>query len=232
MRDVLDRLLTSVDSNLAFTLKWEVAGISVDWEYSYGNNQTCFVELWSFVHGVIAPHGKGFAPWVSNGGGWNGGPGNADAEWDYMSYLPWADRLINMGSYETTGDAFPGKNRSVAPVPCAGLPGRSNSPAGRWCGLEGTITDMLAHNATPQQIVPGIWMDPCRPDGLQTMSGWTQLVLREFLDFAASKQVDTIAIWTDGAMEVTRPYPMGNPGLSTCDFFVPELRRWALHGSQ
>ena len=31
------------------------------------------MELWTFVHGVIAPHGKGFAPWVSNGGGWNGG---------------------------------------------------------------------------------------------------------------------------------------------------------------
>ena len=59
------------------------------------------------------------------------------------------------------------------------------------------------------------------------MSGWTQ-VLREFLDFAASKQVDTVAIWTDGAMEVTRPYPMGTSGLSTCDFFVAELRRWAL----
>ena len=55
---------------LAFTLEWGVSGISVDWEYSYGNNQTCFVELFSFVHGVIAPHGKGFAPWVSNGGGW------------------------------------------------------------------------------------------------------------------------------------------------------------------
>ena len=62
---------------LAFVLSRNVSGISIDWEYAYGNNQSCMVSLFSFVAAQLAPHGKGFAPWVSNGGGWQGGPGDA-----------------------------------------------------------------------------------------------------------------------------------------------------------
>ena len=56
---------------------------------------------------------------------------------------PFADKLINMGSYEATGLAYPGKNRSVKAVPCDKIPGgdpASGNPAGRWCGLEGTVS--------------------------------------------------------------------------------------------
>ena len=54
---------------LAFALEWGVSGISVDWEYSYGNNQTCFKAL------VVRPRGdcaarQGFCTLGSNGGGW------------------------------------------------------------------------------------------------------------------------------------------------------------------
>ena len=72
---------------LALTIDFDITGVSVDWEYAYGNNQTCFAALWEHVKSVIGPHGKQFAPWVSNGGGWETGPGDADAEWDYWSYL-------------------------------------------------------------------------------------------------------------------------------------------------
>ena len=41
-------------------------------------------------------------------------PGDADAEWDYWSYLPWATKLLNMGSYEASGDSNPDGNRSLA----------------------------------------------------------------------------------------------------------------------
>jgi hypothetical protein len=92
---------------LAFVLSRNVTGVSVDWEYAYGNNQTCFAALWAHVAAVLAPHGKSFAPWVSNGGGWQGGTGDADAEWDYQSYLPYASKLINMGSCECNNAASP-----------------------------------------------------------------------------------------------------------------------------
>jgi hypothetical protein len=215
---------------LAFVMSRNVSGISMDWEYAYGNNQTCMVALFSFVAAQLAPHGKGFAPWVSNGGGWQSSPGDADAEWDYWSYLPFATKLLNMGSYEATGEAFPNGNRSVTPILCTSLPTdpATVNPVGRWCGLEGTIVDMLAKGAKPSQIVPGVWMDPCHPSGTLTMSGWSQPVLRQFLEFAGGAGITSIAIWTDGAMNTRRAYPNGNPSLSTCDWFIPELRRWVL----
>eukprot|EP01043_Picozoa_sp_COSAG02_P057745 COSAG02_NODE_7064_length_3201_cov_43.745003_3_plen_389_part_00 len=212
---------------LAFVLSRNVTGISIDWEYSYGNNQSCMVALFSYVAAQLAPHGKGFAPWVSNGGGWQSSPGDADAEWDYWSYLPFATKLLNMGSYEVTGDSNPKGNRSVTPVLCTNLPSdpATINPVGRWCGLEGTIVDMLAKGAKPSQIVPGLWMDPCHHSGTLTMSGWTKPVLRQFLEFAGGAGITSIAIWTDGAMSQL-PYPNGNPSLSTCNWFVPELWRW------
>ena len=63
-----------------------------------------------------------------------------------------------------------------------------------------------------------------------TNSGWTQPVLREFLAFAGFKGISTIAIWTDGSMETKRLYPNGNPLLATCEWWVPELRRWVVAG--
>ena len=91
-----------------------------------------------------------FAPWVSNGGGWQSSTGDADAEWDYWSYLPWATKLLNMGSYEASGDSNPDGNRSLAPIPCTSVPGGDPAtvdPRRQWGGLEGTIVDMLAKGA-------------------------------------------------------------------------------------
>ena len=41
-------------------------------------------------------------------------------------------------------------------------------------------------------------------------------------------RVKQVAVWTDGAMS-QQPWGHGggNPGLSTCSWFVPELLRWA-----
>jgi hypothetical protein len=270
-------------------LSRNVTGVSVDWEYSYGNNQTCFVALWAHVAAVLAPHGRKFAPWVDNGGGWQSGPGDADAEWDYRSYLPFAAKLINMGSYEATGDAYPNKNRSLVALPCTSVPGgdpATVNPVGWWCGLEGTIVDFLKHGARPDQvglsrifvvseieipnmlvnllrsgravvqsdnttesydqILPALWMTPCcsgptpaadickgihPQDGTMTTTGWTQGVLRDFLKFVAASEIDTVAVWTNGAMSAGPSAPSGaagNAGLSTCPWFINELRAFVL----
>ena len=72
--------------------------------------------------------------------------------------------------------------------------------------MQGTIIDMLAHGASVEQIVPGIFLDPCHADGAMTNTGWTQQKLRDFLDFAGGVGVVDIAIWTDWAMG-QGPYP-------------------------
>jgi hypothetical protein len=218
---------------LALVAEYNVSGVSIDWEFQYGNNQTCFAALWKHVTSVIARSGQnfGFAPWVNNGGGWQGPDWYVPTEWDYWSYLPWANRLINMGSYTATGPAW--KEGGLKPVACASLP--HGDPAtlnstGRWCGLEGTIVDMLERgNATPAQIVPAVWMDRCFTNGSMTQTGWTDTILREFLDFATEKDIITIAVWTDGAMNGGGPRGdmMDDPGLATCTWFVPALQAWA-----
>ena len=205
---------------LAFTQQYKVDGVSVDWETQSGNDPSCFRDLWSHVVSAIRPHGKTFTAWVTNAGGQNGG-GNT-LEWNYSNYLPFADALIDMGTYWTQPWPHDGHaNRSLEPVPCA-------AARGRWCGLEGTIVDMLAHGAEPAQVVPGVWMARCYPNGTMTLTGWTQSLLRSFLQFATSKGVRAVAVWTDGAMsQVQYGIPGGgNPALSTCAWFVPELLRW------
>jgi hypothetical protein len=45
--------------------------------------------------------------------------------------------------------------------------------------------------------------------------------------FTVVRRVEQLAVWTDGAMSQA-PWGAGggNPGLSTCSWFVPELLRW------
>lgn len=70
---------------LAMTLKHNLSGVSVDWEYGYGNDIKCFAALWAYVRSEIGKHGKQFAPWVDNGGGWASNPGMSDDEWSYCT---------------------------------------------------------------------------------------------------------------------------------------------------
>ena len=214
---------------LAYLLRVDATGVTVDWEYQYGNDMDCFTELWRFVKSVIGPHGKSFAAWISTAGAYTASPGNDDTEWNYTAYLPWADELLDMGSYWTVGHGAVrrGQNRSMGAVPCASLPIHSAKPKGRTCGVEGGIVDMLAHGARPDQIVPAVWLSRCYSNGSMTLTGWTQAKLRRFLDFAHTKGVRSIAVWTDGAMsQIGPPVYMGNPNLTTCKWFLPELLRW------
>jgi hypothetical protein len=117
---------------LELTLAYNLSGVSVDWEFQYGNNQTCFAALWKHVAGVLAAHSKEFAPWVNNGGGWQGPSWYVSTEWNYWSYLPFADKLLNMGSYRaTTVD----KTGSLVPVKCDTIHGWhrfTENATGRW----------------------------------------------------------------------------------------------------
>eukprot|EP01046_Picozoa_sp_COSAG06_P003188 COSAG06_NODE_120_length_23106_cov_18.311862_30_plen_384_part_00 len=217
---------------LALTMDHNLSGVTVDWEYQYGNNQTCFAALWRHVSGVLSVHQKAFAPFVNNGGGWQGPDWYVSTEWDYWSYLPWASRLLNMGSYRVK---TPDDTGSVVPVPCASVPDWhrfTENATGRWCGLEGTIADMLGKGATPAQIVPAVWMDQC-VNGTATKTGWTESVLREFLEFAGQQGIRELAVWTDSAINSGGPNgdQMDDPGLATCPWFVPALLEWSGDGA-
>ena len=62
-----------------------------------------------------------------------------------------------------------------------------------WCLLAKLrLVKQCRYNITPAQIVPGLWMDPCFPNGTMTRSHWTQGVLRQFLEFAAGVGVRLI----------------------------------------
>ena len=95
-------------------------------------------------------------------------------------------QLMNMGSYSPLGASFgPGNERSIEPVLCtnhsAGVVEPSTAPAGRWCGLGGTLKDVLTHGGKPSQLSPGIWMDACDASGLKTHQGWTQVCPARYL---------------------------------------------------
>jgi hypothetical protein len=66
----------------------------------------------------------------------NMGPTNYAYCEDYQKLLPFADALMNMGSYNAIGDSFgPGNPRSIEPVLCtnrsAGVVEPSTAPASR-----------------------------------------------------------------------------------------------------
>ena len=88
---------------LAVLSNSKATGFTTDWETSYGNNQTNAASLWGYVKHVAASRGGSttFMPWISNGGGVNMGPSNYAYCWDYFPLLPFADALLNMGSYVT-----------------------------------------------------------------------------------------------------------------------------------
>merc|ERR1711939_659605 len=102
-------------------MRHHATGFATDWEQDYGNNQTNAAALWGYVKQVIAPHGMKYFPWINNGGGSNHGPTNYAYCWDYFKLLPFADALLNMGSYSPTGDSFgyspsgQGHQRSIEP---------------------------------------------------------------------------------------------------------------------
>ena len=54
------------------------------------------------------------------------------------------------------------------------------------------------------------------PGGV-TAQGWTQPSLRAFLDYLDSVGVRSVDLWTSNLSE---------NDLSTCSWFLPELRRW------
>ena len=220
---------------LALLKENKATGFGVDWETSYGNNQTNAAALWGYVKSVIKPHGMKFMPWMTNGGGVDMGPYNFAYCSDYMKLLPFADSLLNMGSYGATGYAFgPGNPRSIAPVLCtnrsAGVVGPSSAPAGRWCGLDGTVKDILTHGGSPSQLSPGIWMTPCVPNNTNTTVGWTQRRLKEFIDYAGGQGATTITIW--GGLEASKTsLNATSPAvMDTCPWFVPTLLDWVAVG--
>lgn len=56
----------------------------------------------------------------------------------------------------------------------------------KWVGLTGTATHSNGE---------GIWMDPC-VNGTTTVQGWTQPILKSFLDYAGKQGAQTVTIWS------------------------------------
>lgn len=93
--DFADELMTFLE---AYNLKGPV----LDWEFGYGCNVTCHVELWSRVSKSLRAKGKELAISVDDSKGVaDNDPtvGNWSYETDWKLFEPYADVLINMGTY-------------------------------------------------------------------------------------------------------------------------------------
>ena len=167
--------------------------------------------------------------------------------WDYPLSLDYMDVVTNMATYPMM-HTTDGNNDWCADFPnttwCAAgcedfvdhlTPAtkyleqvqcdRSRHTVAKWCGLKGQVQDMIDAGAEPStgQVSPGIWMNNCAktsafPDGI-TAQGWTRESLRSFLNYLDTVGVRSIDMWTSNLSE---------NDLATCDWFLPELRRWRL----
>ena len=120
-----------------------------------------------------------------------------------------------MGSYPTR--PFWPVTQHLDSFPC----GINNS---RFCGLLGQIPDLLRRpaGATADQVEAGIAIDECAPNGTSTLNrGWTHASLVKFLEVVDEHNITAVTIWTpDALLQPTK--------VSTCPWFFPTLRQWAL----
>jgi hypothetical protein len=193
----------------------------------------CYLQLWGNVSQAMRARGMRLAISIDDS---KGLPFNDSAtawayETDWFPMVPFADELINMGTYPgrwAANVSFPAAPY-LKPYPCAapppGLPRRRGwQPApGRWCGMEGQIKDMKALGVDPGsgQLQPGVWMDEC-VDGATTAQGGTQPALRDFLSYASAAGVRVITIWAMNDDCGSLCYPSSS---YTCPWSLSSRRR-------
>ena len=137
-----------------------------------------------------------------------------ETDWDF--FVPFADILINMGTYPLGNHhfSFPAASK-LKPYRCPDAPHR-------WCGVEGQILDFLEKGVNPGQLQLGISPDGC--NGTHTGGGWTQAALQDFLEFCDEKGVRVLTVWTGDAFLLPTK-------VTTCPWFVPTLKGWVEKGS-
>jgi hypothetical protein len=91
---------------------YQLKGLNLDWEFGYGNNVSCHMALWSHVSKTLRAHGKELALSVDDSKGLPFNPSltNWSYETDWALFQPYADILINMGTYPggwAQGIAYP-----------------------------------------------------------------------------------------------------------------------------
>jgi hypothetical protein len=98
-----------------------------------------------------------------------------------------------------------------------------------YCGFEGQLLNLL-HSPVANvfadrwpQLSPGIWVGGCLPNGTSP-HGWTQLLLKDFLEFLDTLNIKQITVWCDAAM----PCPMVD---KHCPWMYSELRVWKSRGT-
>ena len=80
---------------------WGLKGINLDWEFGYGNNVSCWNQLWSRVSSHLSGYGKALAISVDDSAGRKFSLNETawSYEWDWIYDLSFASILINMGPY-------------------------------------------------------------------------------------------------------------------------------------
>ena len=71
-------------------------------------------------------------------------------------------------------------------------------------------------------------MTPCFPNGTMTTQGWTRAALREFLEFLDAQRVRVVTIFALAPNLLPSAELSPANTSSVCEWFVPELRKWAL----
>ena len=100
----LARLPTFTEEVMALIDGLDVDGINLDWERGANNSIPCFLMIWGNVSKVMRAQGKRLAISIDDS---KGLPFNNSAtEWayetDWLPMVPFADELINMGTYPGT----------------------------------------------------------------------------------------------------------------------------------
>jgi hypothetical protein len=105
-RGTLKRADAFATALLAEASKYQLQGFHLDWEYGYGNDIACQVELWTNVTRTLRAHHLQLAVSVDDHAGAPFGPDVPS--WGYLTdwkqFLPFADVLINMGTCESTAN--------------------------------------------------------------------------------------------------------------------------------
>ena len=216
-----------------------------DWQVKTDNCRPAtgpqFAATFSLVAELLHAHNKTLGVCISDGkvasDAFPGHPSSLShfgytGDLDYPRYIPFADFLTDMSTYNFNG--VPSNNNTAVACPFEWQTAHSGSTEreGLWCHINGYVLDQLDNgvSASSGQLSPGLWAGACNENGTMDDLGWTHARLTDFLSFLDLQGVRSIDMWTsNGTLNSDKgpdSCPMPCPAAPTCPWFLDEIRAW------
>jgi hypothetical protein len=219
---------------LAIALRYNVSFI-MDWEFPQAVPWVLFNETMTVVSRKLATSGKTLSLTIQSGCGDTipgyGAVSNPPCGTLFRS-MPWAHKLVDMGTYQLTDSLANDtvRQRALKLRPC---PAPLNKIT-EWCGLEGQVLNHLhpivgevaagvreyPMGAANGQYSAAFWPINCEQNGT-VAGGWTNSTLHAFLVFLDSVHVRSVDVFCTGAAV---PCPTLLSG--QCTWFLDQLQWW------